>query len=288
MDLPTYRQQQAHSFYEQLSNATNPLFFSWKEQELPLPQIGGEPRGVSGYPFQGDNAVQLMMAALEQGFTSPHWMTFDQAKACGGSVKRGEIGTKVLSWMGKEGDYKPILMTVFNGDQVQGASLPKEAELSPEALATRQAGLDALLAPRKRTPTTERYVERLREMLAERFPDGDSEQTRAQAALRRELGQMTACARLALPRSVDPALAESLKPYAELRPNWREVESAIDDANKALKDIGIHPLAFAQVPRREVASEVKPAAEPAKSKSRAMATDKTRSKSMEQADDIPF
>ena len=288
MDLPTYRQQQAHSFYDQLAHASNPLFLQWKEQEGAFPQIGGEPRGVSGYPFQGDNAIQLMMAAQEHGFSSPHWMTFDQAKACGGSVKRGELGTKVLSWIGKEGDYKPVLMTVFNGDQVSGLSLPNESALSAEAQATRQAGLDALIAPRKRTPTPERYAARLREVVAERFPDGDNEQSRAQAGLRRELAQMTACARLGLPRQLDPSISEALKPYVITRPNWREVENAIDDANKTLKDIGILPLVFDKVPHREVAPEAKPAAEPARPRTRGNAVAKSKAKGMEHASDIPF
>lgn len=288
MDLPTYRQQQAHSFYDQLAHASNPLFLQWKEQEGAFPQIGGEPRGVSGYPFQGDNAIQLMMAAQEHGFSSPHWMTFDQAKACGGSVKRGELGTKVLSWIGKEGDYKPVLMTVFNGDQVSGLSLPNESALSAEAQATRQAGLDALIAPRKRTPTPERYAARLREVVAEHFPDGDNEQSRAQAGLRRELAQMTACARLGLPRQLDPSISEALKPYVITRPNWREVENAIDDANKTLKDIGILPLVFDKVPHREVAPEAKPAAEPARPRTRGNAVAKSKAKGMEHASDIPF
>ena len=288
MDLPTYRQQQAHSFYEQIANSTNPVFQQWDDPQAPLPQIGGEPRGVSGFPFQGDNAIQLMMAATELGYTSPLWLTFDQAKACGGSVKRGEIGTKILSWIGKEGDYKPVLMTVFNGDQVSGLSLPTESALSAEAQATRQAGLNALIAPRKRTPTPERYTARLREVVAERFPDGDNEQSRAQAGLRRELAQMTACARLGLPRQLDPSISEALKPYVITRPNWREVENAIDDANKTLKDIGILPLVFDKVPHREVAPEAKPAAEPARPRTRGNAVAKSKAKGMEHASDIPF
>lgn len=288
MDLPTYRQQQAHSFYEQIANTTNPVFLHWDDPQAPLPQIGGEPRGVSGFPFQGDNAIQLMMAATEQGYTSPLWMTFDQAKACNGSVKRGEMGTKILSWIGKEGDYKPVLMTVFNGDQVSGVPLPHEGTLAADAQAIRQAGLDALIPPRKRTPKPEQYVARLREVLVERFPEGDNEQARAQAALRRELAQLTACARLGLPREVDPAMAQSLQPYAEVRPHWREVENAINDAHMALKEIGIQPLVFDKVLRRDLAPDVKPAAEPAKRRVRAKALDKEQGKGMEQVAHIPF
>ncbi|MBS0537085.1 MAG: DUF1738 domain-containing protein, partial [Proteobacteria bacterium] len=244
MDLPTYRQQQAHKFYEQLSHSTSPLFLGWKSAEEPLPQIGGEPRGVSGYPYRGDNAVFLMMAAREHGFTSPYWMTFDQARACGGSVKRGELGTKILSWTGKEGEYKPVLMSVFNGAQLSGISFPPPRELMEEAQRVRQAGLDSLVPPRKRRPSPLNYVARLRERMNECFPEEIHEQSRAQSALRRELAMMTACARLGLPREVDGALALALKPFAAMRPNWREVVEAIDDAGRALSDLGILPLMF--------------------------------------------
>ena len=56
MDIPEYRQRQARSFYNHLREATNPVFFYWQDADNPMPQIGGEPRGISSYPFQGDQA----------------------------------------------------------------------------------------------------------------------------------------------------------------------------------------------------------------------------------------
>ena len=49
--------------------------------------------------------------------------------------------------------------------------MPHEGTLAADAQAIRQAGLDALIPPRKRTPKPEQYVARLREVLVERFPD---------------------------------------------------------------------------------------------------------------------
>ena len=83
-------------------------------------------------------------------------------------------------------------------------------------------------------------------------------------------------------------MTQRLQPYVEVRPHWREVENAINDAHKALKDIGIEPLVFDKVPRRELAPDVKPAAEPAKRRVRAKALDKEQAKGMEQAAHIPF
>ena len=290
MDLPEYRQRQARSFYNHLREATNPVYFYWQDADNPMPQIGGEPRGISGYPFQGDNALQLQMASKAQGFQNPVWMTYDQAKAVGGSVRKGEVGTKILSWMGgKDGKpYEPILMTVFNADQIGGLDLPRTQGLTAEQQAVRQAGLDALLPTKKKTPTPEQYNARLAEVLTERFPAVEGEQENAQATLRREMAMLHAQARLGLPRQVDPDMAKNLKPYVERRPNWREVEGAIDDAQRALKDLGIEPLVFAAVPRKEVEVAVKPADAPKAKKTKAKEQGKDKAQAPAQDQDIPF
>lgn len=288
MNIQEYRQRQARSFYNHLRDATNPVFFYWQDVDNPMPQIGGEPRGVSGFVYQADNAIQLQMASKAQGFQSPLWLSYDQAKAAGGKVKSGEIGTKIVSWIGgKEGKpYEPILMTVFNADQISGLTLPKVAGLTAEQQAMRQAGLDVLITPRKKTPTLRQYNERLAELLTERFPGAEDPEANAQATLRRELATMTAQARLGLPRSVNPDMAQALKPYIDSRPNWREVEGAIKDAHNALKEIGIEPLAFEPVLRQTTAVEVKPARAPRERR----ANERTRGTEAERqaVDEIPF
>jgi len=285
MDLPQYRERQASSFYSNLRQGTAPVFFYWTDPDNPMPQIGGEPRGISGYPFQGDNALQLAMAAKAKGFQNPLWLTFEQAKALGGTVRRGEVGTKILSWIGgKDGEpFKPILMTVFNADQIANLDIPKVQGLTPEQQATRQAGLDALIPPRKRTPTHQQYNARLAELLAERFPDGDTPEQVAQATLRRELAMLTAQARLGLPRQIDPEMSQRLKPYVDRRPNWRELEAAVSEANKAVGEIGIQPLVYEKLAKKEVQAEVKPADKP-----RPRAKAKAQEKGKTQDSDIPL
>lgn len=289
MDLPEYRQRQARNFYSHLRNSTSPVHFYWQDPDHPLPQIGGEPRGPSGYPFQGDNALQLAMASKAQGFQDPRWMTYDQAKAAGGTVRRGEVATKIISWMGgKDGKpYEPILLSVFNGDQIAGLEPIKQRTLTAEQQSIRQAGLDALLPARKKTPTPEQYNTRLQEVLAERFPDSDDPEEQAKAVLRRELASMTAQARLGLPRQTNPELSAQLKPYVDRRPNWREVETALEDAQRVLKDIGIETMVYEKVAYKEVQPEVKPASEP-KGQGKAKAKAPAKSKEKERASDIPF
>ncbi|RQW38297.1 ArdC family protein [Novosphingobium sp. LASN5T] len=50
---------------------------------------------ISQRPYSGINVLILWSAAIEQGFASQRWLTFRQAIAAGGHVRRGEKGTVV-------------------------------------------------------------------------------------------------------------------------------------------------------------------------------------------------
>src|SRR5262245_61307071 len=50
----------------------------------------------NGQPYCGINVLNLWCEAQDKGFTSPTWMTFNQAKELGGRVRRGEHGTAVV------------------------------------------------------------------------------------------------------------------------------------------------------------------------------------------------
>lgn len=224
MDRHEYQRLQAKNFYDNLREGVAPPLFRWQDPDTPLPQIGGEPRGVSGYCFEADNALQLAMAAKAQGFQSPYWLSTEQANAAGGYIRKGEVGTKILKWIRKDGQLSErVPATVFNADQIKGLNLPRQKGLTPEQQATRQDGLDALIAPRKKTPTMEQYNARLKEVMAEKFPAQEDAQDNARMALRREYAIMTGQARLGLPREVEPELARELKPFIEHRPHPQEV-----------------------------------------------------------------
>lgn len=85
-----------------------------------------------GTPYSGVNVLQLWFTADEKGYTSPYWMTFNQAKEFKGSVRKGEKGTTVVyaSTFNKEQEQPdgttvdkkiPFLKTyvVFNADQIE-------------------------------------------------------------------------------------------------------------------------------------------------------------------------
>src|SRR4051794_2919935 len=50
----------------------------------------------NGQPYSGINVMLLWSEAFERGFVSPTWMTFRQALALGGHVRKGETGSTVV------------------------------------------------------------------------------------------------------------------------------------------------------------------------------------------------
>lgn len=78
----------------------------------------------------------LWCSASEQGFNDLRWMTYKQAKAEGGQVRKGEHGTTAIFYtmLEKENDDGetddiPMLktFTVFNVEQIDGLPLSDEA-----------------------------------------------------------------------------------------------------------------------------------------------------------------
>ncbi|HDL7101518.1 TPA: DUF1738 domain-containing protein [Yersinia enterocolitica] len=95
----------------------------------------------TGMAYSGMNIMLLWISASEQGFNDSRWMTYKQAKAEGGQVRKGEHGTTAIFYttLEKENDdgetdYIPMLktFTVFNVEQIDGLPLTTET-VSPEA-----------------------------------------------------------------------------------------------------------------------------------------------------------
>lgn len=99
------------------------------------PWAGGEmPRNlVSKKPYNGINVLMLACA----GFTSPYFLTFNQTRKLGGTVKKGEKGTPVIFWKllkdkkgavtknGKEKTFGFLrYYSVFNAAQCDGIEVP--------------------------------------------------------------------------------------------------------------------------------------------------------------------
>ena len=106
---------------------------------------------LTGQEYTGTN-IWLLMATC---FDNPWWITFNQARELGGTVRKGEHGSTIFRWLVKEVERKneteevvaddakpgetrklfvPKVYTVFNVRQCDGLSvpsLPTEAEFNP-------------------------------------------------------------------------------------------------------------------------------------------------------------
>lgn len=88
----------------------------------------------NGVPYRGINILMLWSEAIERGYSSPHWMTFKQARELGGHVRKGERASQVVyastltksetdQNTGEESERNiPFLKSyaVFNAEQVEG------------------------------------------------------------------------------------------------------------------------------------------------------------------------
>jgi antirestriction protein ArdC len=135
---------------DMLEQGVKPWSQSWEGANLALPLRH------NGEGYRGINILSLWASATMRGYTKPHWMTFKQAQALGGCVRKGEKGTSVVyansvsvadDNAGGDDARKSVaflkLYTVFNACQIDGidASYP-EHEKGPENPDARAAWLD--------------------------------------------------------------------------------------------------------------------------------------------------
>ncbi len=115
----------------QLEAGTRPWLQPWQAAHA-----AGEvsrPLRFNAVPYRGINVVLLWLAAMQQRFTCPLWMTYRQAAELGGQVRRGEKGSLVIYTSsftrreagddGEELEYEvPFLKSysVFNCEQIDG------------------------------------------------------------------------------------------------------------------------------------------------------------------------
>lgn len=125
---------------------------------------GGRPLRHSGEPYTGINPIYLWAVADARGYRSRYWMTYKQAEALGGQVRRGERSsisvyfsrfdkTETDRVTGEEA-IKSIRFlrsySVFNADQIDRLPAwyyPDSFPPDPPSPSTRQAAIDAFFAP---------------------------------------------------------------------------------------------------------------------------------------------
>lgn len=127
-------QQITDSIIAQMEDGVLPWTQPWREGAS---AVGSAtmPHNIRGRPYRGANAFWLDLIGKSRGYARPVWLTFNQAKEAGGSVRKGEKGTPVFFW---KFDKKLNTVTqkfeqtvfvkgytVFNLDQCEGVACPE-------------------------------------------------------------------------------------------------------------------------------------------------------------------
>lgn len=128
-------QQITNKIIEALEAGTTPWVKPWAS-------LGAPRNAATGREYSGINNILLSM----NSFSSNQWLTFNQAKAAGGMVRKGERGTTVVFYKPLKIEDKnainadenekviPLLraFTVFNIDQIDGLPEKFKKEIKPE------------------------------------------------------------------------------------------------------------------------------------------------------------
>ncbi|MGH7101452.1 MAG: ArdC family protein [Acetobacteraceae bacterium] len=128
----------------ELEQGRVPWVQPWGSVGLAAP-LGLPQNAATGRKYGSINILILWSAVAERGFSGQRWLTFRQALALGGHVRKGETGTTVVfadrfipnreraraEEAGEEPEAIPFLkrFTLFNTDQCEG--LPAEAAPPP-------------------------------------------------------------------------------------------------------------------------------------------------------------
>jgi antirestriction protein ArdC len=121
---------------------------------------GGRPLRHCGTPYTGINVLYLWAIADACGYRSRYWMTYRQAEALGGHVRRGELGSLSVYYSSfKKTESNPATgaetersirflrhYIVFNADQIDGLPsyfYPADEQPVPADPSARQGAIDA-------------------------------------------------------------------------------------------------------------------------------------------------
>ena len=80
----------------QLRQGIRPWMRPWETGRDGDYEGAGLPMRETGEPYSGINILVLWAAAIARGYKAPTWMTFHQAIAHGGAVRKGEKGERVV------------------------------------------------------------------------------------------------------------------------------------------------------------------------------------------------
>lgn len=121
--MSTVYEEVTQSIIEQLEKGAIPWHKPW------VADSSADKNVISQKPYQGINRLILGMSGMAHGFTVPVWASFKQWQQLGGSVRKGEKGTKIVFYtpaekVNKDGEKESYAVLkaywVFNVSQVDG------------------------------------------------------------------------------------------------------------------------------------------------------------------------
>ncbi len=143
------------NIYEEVTNQIIEAFEKVEIGEWECPWSGGFPtNALTKKAYRGLNVILLLIAAQRNNFKGEKWLTYRQAVELGGSVRKGEKGTKIVFYkmiksnkkLGEEDRVKkgkknenqeteeqntfPMMRyyTVFNAEQCDGLNIKTQAQ----------------------------------------------------------------------------------------------------------------------------------------------------------------
>lgn len=159
----TQRHDIYHTITDQLVAAIEAGAGTWR---MPWHHSGApimRPTSAAGRRYSGINRIVLWAVADALGYASGTWATYQQWKAAGAQVRKGESGTHVILWKkvergedaagDEDGSGKPRFFArafcVFNRDQVDGLEADTVPDVAPidTSIATARDFLEGVGVP---------------------------------------------------------------------------------------------------------------------------------------------
>jgi antirestriction protein ArdC len=124
--MSTVYEEVTNSIIEQLEKGAIPWQKPW------VADSSADKNVITQKPYQGINRLILGMSGIAKAYTVPVWASFKQWQQLGGSVRKGEKGTKIVFYtpaekVNKEGEKESYAVLkaywVFNVSQVDGIEI---------------------------------------------------------------------------------------------------------------------------------------------------------------------
>jgi antirestriction protein ArdC len=172
MEMPVARdlyQQITDRVIAKLEAGTKPWVQPYRSAKIKLPC-----NAVSNRPYSGIN-ILLYWESIAKGYSRPRFLTFKQAKALGGNVRRGEKGTELFFFKPMASkdkttgeDKKWLLLRVYNVFNVA------QCDHLPDHIMTGPIGDDDVMNPDQRDSVADRFITStgadVRELGTRQFP----------------------------------------------------------------------------------------------------------------------